>query len=368
MDTEAMRNYLLWDGEEREKLDAEIIDITDGDLNCAGILFTLYAGVPGFTYEWKQIGAGKALEELDLTEDIPQSDVRTSWGINYNIERSETPQVKLSYGSIRVPDGQQAQFETDDDKFEWKSKLLESAVEHTIRSIAESFADADYTGREFLAYHLQTSFDAEEAADILTDVLDSEQSSGSVRKYASRANSKLEEAIETVDLVKERNVTPVADLPTLTSAKPSPLADRQKTEMYHSLYRELHTVGGEGVDTREWKVVPGVTVIFEVRREAIGLHVYHEVSDLPEPVVVDEDAGSESEMVSEGSPTDLTELGAQYYALLRDIDDVMAELAGAPVEQFTIHHPPVATTAHGEMEGNPGFVDFYSAFSIGNYI
>lgn len=368
MDTEAMRNHLLWEGEERETLDAEVIDITDGDLNCVGILFALYAGVPGFTYEWKQIGAGRALEEFDLIEDIPQSDVRASWEVNYNIERSETPQVKLSYGTIRVPDEQQAQLDADDDKFEWKSELLGAAVEHTIRSIAESFADADYTGREFLAYHLQTSFDAEEAADILTDVLDSEQSSGSVRKYASRASSKLEGAIQTVDLVKERNVTPVADLPTLTSAKPSPLADRQKNEMYQSLYRELHTVGGEGVNTREWEVVPGVTVIFEVWRESIGLHVYHEVSDLPEPVVVDEDTGSESEMVSEGNPTNLTEVGAQYSALLRDIDDVMAELVGAPVEQFTIHHPPVATTAHSEMEENPGFIDFYSAFPIGNYI
>lgn len=367
MDTESYREYYLWDGEERETLDEEVVDITDGDLNCTGILLALYAGVPGFTYEWKQVGAGKALDELDLTEDVLQSDIRTGWEINYNIDRSETPQVKLATGSIRVPDQQQAQFETADDRRAWKSRIVKTAVEHTIRSIAESFSDADYTGREFLSYHLQTSFDAEEAADILTDVLDSDQSSGSVRKYASRANSKLEEAIETVDLVKERSLTPVANLPTLTSPKPSPLTDRQKTEMYHALYRELHTTDGGVMETRDWEAAPGVRVIFEARPKTIGLHVYHEVSDLPEPVVVDGDNDTDSKMISEGSPTKLTELGSQYYSLLRDIDDVMAELAGASVEQFTIHHTPIATTAHPEMEDHPGFVDFYSAFPIGNY-
>jgi hypothetical protein len=361
-------DYSTWSSEERSQLDDRLMEITEEGLDSTRILFTLYAGNPQFTKEWREIGVSKAIEEYSLMKasgrqltEVSVETLQDTWKITYSPE-DHTLEVNIQIGNVELPDGYRNRFDSQDEFLRWKSDVVQTAINQTLVSIAESFAESDFTSREFLAYHLRTSFDSDETAAILTKLYGSEQSAGTARKQASRAQEKLQKAATTVDLTKERKISPVVDLPRLETVSESPVTDEQKTDIYHTLHRELNTTDVDSQTPLRWEIEPEMTTVFRVTDQSLEFHTYYHISDLPTTITVDDPHVESDQIDTDGEISVVSDLGSDYYLYLRDIDDILEELTGEPVERFTIHSPPKAISAHPASADRPAVVEFYGTF------
>jgi hypothetical protein len=321
---------------EIEEADDLLATLSDLSLDTEALLIAIHAAADKLTKEWKSQGALQRWKgqhnssAVELVNDIVEH-TRKSWWVRYNPDTGDKPSIKVHRNPLSwietVEDRLPAELACSEDR---KADLIESAIADTVYTVGKRVVESRYTEREFLAFHLGTSYSVEQTASIMTQLLGSDQSSGAVRKYQSRAADKLELAHATLDVMRSPEPKQVSELPSLEARLESPLDDETKTALLEGLHREIYFTDRHSRTNVTASPTENITLDFNFIAGGIESFVHIDTAEINQTVYVDEIHGGNISNVeraaSEKELTSLADLSASSAALVDDIHDILNEL------------------------------------------
>ncbi|QLH82277.1 hypothetical protein [Halosimplex pelagicum] len=324
--------YRLAELEETNHLLATLGDL---NLDTEALLIAIHAADDELTKEWKSQGALQQWKgqrnspAVELVNDIVEH-TSESWWVRYNPNTGDEPTIRVHWKALSRIEATEDLLAEIADGEDRKTDLIESAIADTIYTVGKRVVESRYTEREFLAFHLGTSYSVDQTASIMTQILDSDQSSGAVRKYQSRAADKLKLAHATLDVMRSPEPKQVSELPSLEARLESPLDDETKTALIEGLHRKIYFTDKHSRTNVTASPTENITLDFNFMGDQIESFIHIDTAEIDRTVYVDEihDGNiSNVERASSGKElTSLADLSASSAALVDDIHDILDEL------------------------------------------